>query len=71
MIYDPAIDEIRRVRHEIAEEFDNDVESMIEYFQKMDKQFAERLYKPPKVTTNNDLSFAESSIPQPQILQNE
>ncbi len=42
---DPAIDEIRAVRHEISEEYDHDSQALVAHYQELDKQFQNRLIK--------------------------
>ncbi len=43
MIKDPIVEEVRKVRHQIEEEFGNDVNKHIEHIYKEQKKHSERL----------------------------
>ena len=40
---DAVIDEIREARHRISERYGHDPERLVEYYQEMQKKFADRL----------------------------
>lgn len=40
---DPAIDSIRRTRHQISEQFGHDTKALVEHYKSMQKQYAGRL----------------------------
>ncbi|MEK7275082.1 MAG: hypothetical protein AAB296_02165 [Candidatus Desantisbacteria bacterium] len=43
MIKDPIVEEVRKVRHQIEEEFENDVKKHIEHIYKEQRKHPERL----------------------------
>ncbi len=40
---DPGLEEIRRVRHEISEEVGRDPKRLLEYYRKLEGEYADRL----------------------------
>jgi hypothetical protein len=44
---DPAIQEIREVRHQISAEFDHDPRKLLKFYMEFQKQYADRLIKAP------------------------
>lgn len=44
---DPAIDEIRKIRREISQEFENDIRKLCEHLMEYQKQFSDRLVTSP------------------------
>ena len=46
---DPAIDEIREIRHRISARFDHDPARIVAYYMEMQKQYEDRLIKPEKL----------------------
>ena len=45
MYPDPALDEIREVRHRISEQFGHDPRKLIEYYMELQKEYADRLVR--------------------------
>ena len=45
---DPLIDEVRSIRKEISERFDNDVNRLCEHLRSIEKTLRERLVRPPR-----------------------
>lgn len=43
---DPLIDEVRAIRKEISDEFDNDVVRLCEHLRQVEKQYADRIVQP-------------------------
>jgi hypothetical protein len=43
---DPAIDEIRAVRHRISEEFGHDTQALLDHYRELEKLHPERLLRP-------------------------
>ncbi|MGH7213279.1 MAG: hypothetical protein ACREIT_00650 [Tepidisphaeraceae bacterium] len=46
---DPLIDEIRAIRRELSERFDNDVRKLCDYLQEQERKHPERLVTPEQV----------------------
>ncbi|HEX6749089.1 MAG TPA: hypothetical protein VF092_17450 [Longimicrobium sp.] len=44
---DPVVDEIRRIRRQIAARHGNDPKRLVEHYMEYQKQFADRLVPPP------------------------
>jgi len=42
---DLTIDRIRKIRHEISEEYNHDTRKIVEYYMKYQKKYADRLIK--------------------------
>ena len=42
---DPAIEEIREVRHRISAEFGHDTKRLIDHYRELEKKYADRLVK--------------------------
>ncbi|MHC4442159.1 MAG: hypothetical protein ACYTF1_05040 [Planctomycetota bacterium] len=52
---DPAIEAIRKTRHEISERFGHDTKALIDHYKKMQENYADRLVsEPPAVHTPSD-----------------
>lgn len=45
---DPVIDEIREIRHRISAQCDHDPAKLVEYYQKIQEQYADRLITSPR-----------------------
>ena len=45
---DPAIKKIRRIRHQISEEFDHDPEKLVKYYMEFQKKYQNRLISTTK-----------------------
>lgn len=45
---DPAIEQIREVRHRISAEFGHDTKRLIDHYRELEKKYADRLVKPPR-----------------------
>ncbi|MFO7899003.1 MAG: hypothetical protein R6V58_08080 [Planctomycetota bacterium] len=45
---DPAIEQIRQTRREISRRFGDDTRALIEHYQQMESQYADRLLKDSK-----------------------
>ena len=43
MKLDPAIAEIRKVRHEISKEFDHNTKALLDHYKEMETEFGDRL----------------------------
>jgi len=43
---DPAIEQIREVRHRISAEFGHDTNRLIDHYRELEKKYADRLVKP-------------------------
>ncbi len=43
MMLDPAIAEIRKVRHEISKEFNHDTKAILDHYKEMETEFEDRL----------------------------
>lgn len=41
---DPGLEEIRRVRHEISTEIGHDPKRLLEYYRKLEAEYADRLF---------------------------
>jgi len=46
---DPAIDEIREVRHRISAQFDHDPARLVAHYMELQKQYEDRLIKTEKL----------------------
>jgi len=46
---DPAIDEIREVRHRISAQFNHDPAKLVAHYMELQKQYEDRLIKPEKL----------------------
>lgn len=57
---DPIIDEVRRVRAQICQEFNNDINAMAEYFRKKEQEHPERLVSLPPKRTRQRAAAQES-----------
>jgi len=44
---DPAIEQIRDVRHRISAEFGHDTKRLIDHYRELEKKYADRLIKEP------------------------
>ena len=44
---DPAIDEIRAVRHRISARFGHDTKALLDHYREMEKQYAGRMLRKP------------------------
>jgi hypothetical protein len=55
---DPAIEEIREVRHRISERFDHDPERLVAYYMDFQQHYADRLIDTSKVAEKKDESAA-------------
>ena len=51
---DPLIDEVREVRRALSETFQNDVEKLCDYLQRIEEQHQERVVKPVQVISSPD-----------------
>ncbi len=47
---DPAIDEIREIRHRISARFDHNPSRIVAYYMEMQKQYEDRLIKAEKLS---------------------
>lgn len=45
---DPAIEQIREVRHRISAEFGHDTKRLIDHYRELEKKYADRLIKSPQ-----------------------
>lgn len=45
---DKAIEEIRKVRHEISKEFEHDTKKLIDHYKDFELKYKKRLYKSKK-----------------------
>jgi hypothetical protein len=43
---DPAIEQIREVRHRISAEFGHDTKRLIDHYRELEKKYADRLVRP-------------------------
>ena len=43
---DPAIDEVRAVRHRISEEFGHDTQALLDHYRELEKLHPERVLRP-------------------------
>ena len=43
---DPAIDEVRAVRHRISEEFGHDTRALLDHYRELEKLYPERVLRP-------------------------
>lgn len=43
---DPAIDEVRAVRHRISEEFDHDTQALLDHYRELEKLHPDRVLRP-------------------------
>ena len=48
---DEAIEEIRRVRHEISEEFGHDTQALLDHYRSLEKRYQHRMLKTESVRT--------------------
>ena len=48
---DPLIDEIRAIRAEIAQQFDNDVDKLCDHLQELERQHPDRILSKPVANT--------------------
>jgi hypothetical protein len=46
---DPLIDEIRSIRRDISERFDNDVDKLCDHLQQLEREHTERLATPEQL----------------------
>jgi len=44
---DPAIESIRRTRHEISEKYGHDTRALIAHYRSLEKKYADRLVREP------------------------
>jgi len=44
---DPAIDEIRAVRHRISERFGHDTKALMDHYRKLERKYSNRLLRGP------------------------
>ena len=49
---DPAIEEIREVRHRISEKFGHDTKALLRHYRRLEKRFADRILKTPSSKTS-------------------
>ncbi|NOT01731.1 MAG: hypothetical protein HOP29_14005 [Phycisphaerales bacterium] len=49
---DPLIDEIREIRREIAEQFDNDIHKLCDHLRQLEQCHGDRLIRPDKDGNN-------------------
>jgi hypothetical protein len=57
---DPAIDEIRKVRHKKSAEFGHDVDKIVEHYQELEKEYLDRVFVRSKKRTLGIIDRAES-----------
>ncbi len=43
---DPAIEEVRAVRHRISEEFGHDTQALLDHYRELEKLHPQRVYRP-------------------------
>ncbi|HZF11722.1 MAG TPA: hypothetical protein VFE33_23295 [Thermoanaerobaculia bacterium] len=55
---DPAIDEIREVRHRISARFDHDPARLVAYYMELQKQYEDRFFRPEKVAEQSGTKVA-------------
>jgi hypothetical protein len=55
---DPVVDEIRAIRHEISERFGHDPVLIVEYYMKLQEQYADRLISSPQHSRDRGKSAA-------------
>ncbi len=51
---DPAVDEIRAVRHRISARFDHDPAQLVSFYLEMQKQYQDRLIETAMITERRD-----------------
>lgn len=51
---DPAVDEIREVRHRISARFDHDPARLVAYYMKLQEQYRDRLVDTSKTSEHAD-----------------
>jgi len=44
MKHDPAIEKIRKIRHEISQEFNHDPKAILDYYRSLEKNYHEKIY---------------------------
>jgi hypothetical protein len=54
---DPALEAVRRVRHEISEEMGHDPRRLLEYYRRLEAEYAERLVHSTEGTTREPQPF--------------
>lgn len=55
---DPAVDEIREVRHRISERFGHDAQRLVAYYAQLQEQYRNRMLKSTSETERPDSSAA-------------
>jgi hypothetical protein len=55
---DPGLEEIRRVRHEISAEIGHDPKKLLEYYRKLESEYADRLVHADEEATNEPRTLA-------------
>lgn len=55
---DPAIDEVREIRHRISERFQHDPRRLVEYYMEYQEQYRDRLVSTPPAPKDTDKSAA-------------
>ena len=61
---DPAIDEIRTVRHRISEEFGHDTRALLDHYRELEKLHSERILRPHTSDLRESGSPAKSDKPR-------
>ena len=51
---DPAIEEIRAVRHRISAEHGHDTRRLVKHYQEMEKRYADRMLREPAPVPSDD-----------------
>ena len=51
---DPAIEEIRAVRHKISAEHGHDTRRLVKHYQEMEKRYADRMLRGPVPVPSDD-----------------
>ena len=54
---DPAIEEVRAVRHRISEEFGHDTQALLDHYRELEKLHSQRVYRP------HDADLSEAGAP--------
>ena len=54
---DPAIEEVRAVRHRISEEFGHDTQALLDHYRELEKLHPQRLHRP------HDSGLSKAGVP--------
>lgn len=61
---DPAIEQVREVRHRISERFGHDPERLVRYYMELQSEFRGRIIKAPGVAPSEEDGRRSDRVPE-------